>query len=97
MDWHRLLRVPRTLRPGYSCGRLAAVKAGGGTTKSTKDTLEKLWLNGRYVAGKPDHDFYVTPEQDVLVMDWAGVWVGSPSRQVADLVAQDVKVTVLGD
>ncbi len=57
--------------------------------------LESLWVDGRYVAGEPDHQFYVSPEQDVLVMDWAGVSVGSPSRKAAELVAQSVKVQVL--
>jgi hypothetical protein len=57
--------------------------------------LRPLWLNGYYVAGKPDHLFFVSLKQDVLVMDWAGVWVGSPIKKVADLAAPGVKVQML--
>lgn len=57
--------------------------------------LQPLWLNGYYVAGEPDHQFFVSPEHDVLVMDWAGVWVGSPVHRVTGLVTQGMKAQVL--
>ena len=49
--------------------------------------LKPLWLNGYYVAGEADHQFFVSTDRDVLVMGWAGVWVGSPVHKLADLVA----------
>jgi hypothetical protein len=57
--------------------------------------LQPLWLDGYYVAGEADHQFFESPELDVLVMDWAGVWVGSPVSEVACLVKQGVKVQVI--
>jgi hypothetical protein len=57
--------------------------------------LEPLWLNGHHVAGVPDHQFFVSNDGDVLVMDWAGLWVGSPTHRVAELVAPDVDIQVL--
>ena len=57
--------------------------------------LRPLWLNGYYVAGEPDHQFFVSPEQDMLVMDWAGIWVGSPVKKLAGLLAPSVRGRVL--
>jgi hypothetical protein len=58
--------------------------------------LEPLWGNGYYVAGEPDHHYFASPERDVLVMDCSnGVFAGSPTRKVADLVAQNVDAQAL--
>jgi hypothetical protein len=54
--------------------------------------LQPLWLDGRYVAGEPDHQFFASRERDVLIMHWAGVWVGTPTNEVTDLVAPGVEV-----
>lgn len=49
--------------------------------------LRPLWLDGHYVNGEADHQFFASHERDVLVMDWCGVWVGSPTHDVANLIA----------
>lgn len=77
------------------CCNLAALRTDGPPAEVLAVPLEPLWPNGYYVAGEPDHQFFVSPDQDVLVMDWAGIWVGSPSRKVAELVTQGVEVQVL--
>jgi hypothetical protein len=41
------------------------------------DHLEALWLDGRYVWEVPSHGFYRVPGQDILVMDYAGLWIAS--------------------
>lgn len=75
---------------------LAAFDTDRPTPEAVAIPLEPLWLDGYYVAGEPDHQFFVSPDQDVLVMDWAGgVWVGSPSRKAVEMVASGVKVQVL--
>ena len=48
--------------------------------------LRPLWLDGYYVTSEPDHQFYVSADQDVLVMEWAGIWVGSPVHTLRGLV-----------
>lgn len=78
------------------CRNLAAFDTDRPTPEAVAIPLEPLWLDGYYVAGEPDHQFFVSPDQDVLVMDWAGgVWVGSPSRKAVEMVASGVKVQVL--
>jgi hypothetical protein len=78
-----------------SCRNLAALHSDRPMAEVLAVPLEPLWLDGYYVAGEPDHQFYVSPDRDVLVMDWAGVWVGSPSRKAAELLAPGVKAQVL--
>ena len=76
-------------------GNLVALHTDKPAAEVLAVPLEPLWLNGYYVAGEPDHHFFVSTDRDVLVMDWAGVWVGSPSHTVAELVVQGVKIQVL--
>ncbi len=78
-----------------SCRNLVALHADRPPDQVLTIPLQPLWPNAYYVAGEPDHQFFVSPEHDVLVMDWAGVWVGSPLHKVAGLVAQGVKAQVL--
>jgi hypothetical protein len=77
------------------CRHLAALRTDKPPTELLAVPLEPLWLNGYYVAGVPDHHFFVSPDRDVLVMDWGGVLVGSPSGSVAELAARGVEVQVL--
>ncbi len=57
--------------------------------------LTPLWLDGYLVNGEPDHHFYVSPDQDVLVMEWTGLWIGSLSKKVGDLINGSVAINVL--
>jgi hypothetical protein len=77
------------------CRHLAALDTERPPDRALAVPLQPLWLNGYYVAGEPDHQFFVAPESDVLVMDWAGVWVGSPTQEVAGLVAEGARLQVL--
>jgi hypothetical protein len=58
-------------------------------------SLQPLWFDGCYVNRDPDHDVFASLDGDVLVLDWVGLWVGSPTRQVADLVARGVEVQTI--
>jgi hypothetical protein len=78
-----------------SCRNLSAVRTGSGPGVAVCGELRPLWLRGQYVYGEPSHDFYISPERDVLVMDYAGVWVGSPVRPVGDLIARGSDCQVL--
>ncbi len=77
------------------CANLAALHTDKPVAEVLTVPLEPLWLNACYVYGEPDHDFYVSPEEEVLVMNYAGLWVGSQSRRVAGLVAGGVDFRVL--
>jgi hypothetical protein len=77
------------------CRNLTALHTDRPAAEVLTVPLEPLWLDGHYVAGEPDHQFFVSPDRDVLVMDWAGVWFGSQSREAAELVVSGVKVQVL--
>jgi len=48
--------------------------------------LADLWLSGPYAVLDDTRDFYELDDGDVLVMDWAGIWVGSYSEAVTDLL-----------
>ena len=78
-----------------SCRNLAAVGTGDGPAATVVRELRPLWLRGRYVFGEPSHDFFVSPEGDVLVMDYAGVWVGSPVWPDVDLIVPGSDCQVL--
>jgi hypothetical protein len=78
-----------------SCGNLAAVRTGDGPAAAILAELHPLWLRGRYVYGEPSHDFFVSADREVLVMDYAGVWVGSPVRPVSDLIVPGYDCRVL--
>jgi hypothetical protein len=69
---------------------LASVRTDGGTGSVVAADLRPLWVRGRYVFGEPSHNFFVSPDQDVLVMEYAGVWVGSNDRPVGSLVRPGV-------
>lgn len=77
------------------CRHLAAIDADRPPERSLTVPLRPLWLDGWYVAGEPDHHFYVSADRDTLVMDWAGLWVGSPIREVAGLVPPGGRVQVI--
>jgi hypothetical protein len=72
--------------------RLASLATDLPSHRVLTTPLQPLWLDGYYVDGDPDHQFFASRERDVLVMDWAGVWVGSPIHEVTDLVAPGVGV-----
>jgi hypothetical protein len=77
------------------CGNLLALHTDQPPDHVLTVPLRPLWLNGYYVAGEPDHQLFVSDDQDLLVMDWAGVWVGSPVHKLAGIVAKGVKVQEL--
>jgi hypothetical protein len=66
------------------CRSLAAVGTAGGPAGAVVGELRPLWLRGRDVYGEPSHNFFAAPDQGVLVMDHARLWVGSPVRPVGD-------------
>ncbi|HJT32212.1 MAG TPA: hypothetical protein VJ783_09225 [Pirellulales bacterium] len=79
----------------YSSRNLVAVEGNPRPEQATTARLEPLWLGGWYVNAEPSHNFYVTSDQEVLVMNYAGVWIGSPSRPVQPLVASGLESMVL--
>ncbi len=74
---------------------LAALDMDRPPVEAVAIPLEPLWLDGYCVFGEPPHQFFVSPDWDVLVMGWPDVWIGSPSREVSELVAPGIKVGVL--
>lgn len=48
--------------------------------------VQPLWLDGCYVYETPSHQFFASADREILIMDGAGAWIGSPTRAVADLV-----------
>jgi hypothetical protein len=77
------------------CRNLVALRTSQPPEQVLDIALRPLWLNGCYVGGEPDHHFFVSPDGDTLVMDWAGVWVGSPVHEVADLVTPGIDLQVI--
>jgi len=71
---------------------LAALETGLPSDRVLAIPVLPLWLDGDYVGGEPDHQFFASREHDVLVMNWAGAWVGSPIHEVTDLVAPGIGV-----
>lgn len=78
-----------------ACRNLAALHTELPPERALAVRLQPLWLDGYYVAGEPDHQFFLSLERDVLIMNWAGLWIGSPTEKVAGLVARGIKVQVL--
>jgi hypothetical protein len=78
-----------------SCRNLVALHTDQPPDRVLAVPLQPLWRDRYFVAGEPDHHFYVVPDRDVLIMDYACVWVGSPARDVAGLVSPGIKVQVL--
>ena len=54
-----------------------------------EEKLEPLWLGGYYVFNEPSHNFYVSRNRDVLVMNYGDIWVGSP-HALKDIIQQDI-------
>jgi hypothetical protein len=53
-------------------------------------SLQPLWLGGHTVFGESSHNFYWSPEPELLVMDFAGLWVGSPTSSLGDRILKDL-------
>jgi hypothetical protein len=53
--------------------------------------IEPLWLAGWYVGGKPTHDFYAVPGQELLVMEYADLWVACHEERVLELVRPEYR------
>jgi hypothetical protein len=49
--------------------------------------FQPLWLGGYYVFGTPSHNFYLSQDRDILVMDreGEGIWIGSQICEVGDI------------
>jgi hypothetical protein len=77
------------------CRSLVALHTDRPLTEVLTLPLEPLWLDGCYVSGEPDHKFFVSPEQDVLVMDWGGIWLASLTDNATDLVVDGIEVQVV--
>jgi hypothetical protein len=73
------------------CRNLVALRTERPPDQALTVPLQPLWLGGYYVNSVPDHDIFALLDEDVLVMDWAGLWVGSPTHKVDDLVARGVE------
>jgi hypothetical protein len=52
--------------------------------------LQPLWLDGYSVFGEPSHSFYWSSEPELLVMNFAGLWVGSPTISLGDTILKDL-------
>jgi hypothetical protein len=78
-----------------SCGNLVAVGTDVRPEAVVTGELRPLWVGGQYVFPEPSHDFFVTEDRNVLVMNYAGVWVGSPVRPVGNLIVPGTDYTVL--
>lgn len=74
---------------------LVAVTDGTPATRVLSVAVEPVWLDGYYVNGEPDHHVYMSADADVLVMDYSGVWIGSPIHQLSDLVSQGTSINIL--
>jgi hypothetical protein len=79
----------------YSCRNLIAIEGHPRPEEAITERLAPLWLGGWYVNTGPSHDFFVTSDHEVLVMNYAGVWIGSPSRSVQPLVVSGLNSMVL--
>jgi hypothetical protein len=76
-----------------SCRHLLALDADRPPNVALSIPLRPLWLNGYYVSGEPDHHFFVSSDEDVLVMQSADdVWLGSPFNKLSGLVTRGARV-----
>jgi hypothetical protein len=50
-----------------------------------------LWLSGYYVFGEPTHSFYEVSDCDILIMDYAGLWLGSHGEAALKMVKAGVQ------
>lgn len=52
--------------------------------------VEPLWLDGHYVFGEPSHSFFAGAGHDVLVMDYAGLWIAGHSAEAVQVVQSEI-------
>jgi hypothetical protein len=77
------------------CRNLAALSTNRPLDQLLTVALQPLWLNGHYVFGEPDHQFFVSADSDLLVMQSDVVWVGSPLQDVRSLIVQGADCRML--
>jgi hypothetical protein len=68
-----------------SCANLGAINTDRNPSEVVAAELKPLWLHGQFVSDRPTHNFYATGDRDVLVLAYAGLWVGSPYQSVKRL------------
>lgn len=78
-----------------SCHHLVALDTDLPAAQAVNIPLQPLWLNGYYVNDEPDHQFFISHDEDVMVMDWGGLWVGSPWLNVANQLDASVRSNVI--
>jgi hypothetical protein len=78
-----------------SCRHVAALRDSVSAEQALTEPVRPLWLNGYYVNGEPERNVYATDAEDVLVMDWFGVWVGTRSKPIEGVLAPGVRGQVL--
>jgi hypothetical protein len=54
-----------------------------------------LWLKGYYVYGEPTYNFYELHEEEVLIMDYAGIWIGCQENRINRILRSGVKFRTL--
>jgi hypothetical protein len=86
------------------CRNLVSIRTDRLLDRVLTIPAQPLWLNGYYVYGEPNYQFFVSPDPDVLILDSGNVWVDSPVRQIwvgslvhklRGLIAKDVDCTVI--
>jgi hypothetical protein len=79
------------------CRNLAAFRTAHPASEAVAGELQPLWLRGHYVFEEPTHDFFVSPDQDLLVMQHrhTGAWIGSPVRSVGDLIQRGCDARIM--
>jgi uncharacterized protein (TIGR02996 family) len=75
----------------YSAPCLVSFNGGSQPREALNAACRPLWPNGWYVSGEPSHNFFDVPGQDVLLMDYAGLWLGSHSDAVLRLIRKGVR------
>jgi len=77
-----------------SCRNLVTVRGDQEPTQVVAGELLPLWLHGQYMYATP-LNFFVSGDQEVLVMDSDVVWIGSSVRSGKDFVVPGVHFRVL--
>ena len=56
------------------------------------ENFQPLWLNGYYVFNEPSHNFYISQDRDILIMDrqGEGIWIGSQTCAVGKILPPDI-------
>jgi hypothetical protein len=59
--------------------------------------FQPLWLNGHYVFNEPSHNFYISQDRDILIMDrqGEGIWIGSQTRTVRNIFPPDIDFEIM--